>query len=92
MSSVASSSGPFPRRDRTVELCDLTRSETERRQLEEARPLIELAVAVHGDDVWPAGLSDRALRAAVRIVGPCPAGWCRYPDGHEGPCESVEAG
>lgn len=80
-----------PRRTRDVALADLTRHETQRRLLEEARPLLALAVAASSDDVWPDGLANEALLAAVRLAGPCPAGWCRYPHGHTGDHEPLEA-
>lgn len=82
------------RRDRTLELCDLTAAESDRRHLEEARPLLELAVAadriMQPDNLVEMDI-DAGLRAAVRIAGPCPAGWCRYPNGHTGDHEPLEA-
>lgn len=79
------------RRDRALELCDLTAAEADRRHLEEARPLLELAVVI---DRRYGGCDLRgraALAAAVRVAGPCPAGWCRYPAGHTGDHEPLEA-
>lgn len=82
---------PF-RRDRALELCDLTASEADRRHLEEARPLLALVVDVHREALRYGlnGVGD-ALNAAVRIAGPCPAGWCRYPAGHTGDHQPLEA-
>lgn len=82
---------PPLRRTREIELADLTASESARRHLEEARPLLELAVTVdrqYGGMYVPAR---PAIAAAVRIAGPCPAGWCRYPAGHSGDHEPLEA-
>lgn len=76
------------RRDRVTEVADLTASECERRYLELARPLLELVVDFDRDGVVD---TDDLLRAAVRIAGPCPAGWCRYPNGHTGDHEPLEA-
>lgn len=87
---------PPLRRDRALELADLTASECDRRHLEAVRPLLELAVAVDQELAVgrPALLEQdaaAALAAAVRIAGPCLAGWCRYPAGHTGDHEPLEA-
>jgi len=76
---------------REAMIATTTRQEAERRHLELVRPLLELAVAAASDNVWPDGVCDRALAAAVRIAGPCPAGWCRYPAGHTGDHDPLDA-
>lgn len=83
---------PIVRRDRVVETADLTARECDRRHLEEVRPLLDFVVLVSREDAsWMSSDFDAVLRAAVRIAGPCPAGWCRYPAGHTGDHDPLEA-
>jgi hypothetical protein len=81
------------RRTREIVLAETTCEEAERRLLEQARPLIELAVTldqeIEAAEVYDAPDPTAAVRAAVQLVGPCPKGWCRYPDRHDGECQPL---